>query len=399
MSLSLRIALVSDCYYPDVGGIPEHVHHLGRFLLRRGHRVAVVTTRFPQHLPLPAGDGEPEVLRLGRASAPLIENGAVARTAVGLRLGRELRALFLDRRFDVVHVHGLPFPVLPLLAVRHAPRAALLVATFHSHFPDAPALRLFRRPLQRYLDALDGAIAVSPSALDSLSRVGLQAPGTPIIENGVDLDYWGAGRRLRAPGDAALQLLVQARLEPRNDVATVLSALAQARRELPALRLTVVGDGPLFGALLGHRHYDPAAVRLCGARLADRNDFAASCDIYCFTARIASHPVSLLEGLAAGRPVLAPDSVDSGCRGLVRDGCEGFLLPPGDAAAWARALLRLGHDGELRRRMGMAARRRAQEFSWDRIGARIEARYLELRQGRHGPPGGGNVDGGRRSGY
>src|SRR5207253_1339647 len=122
------------------------------------------------------------------------------------------------------HVHGPVFPVLPLLAIRHAPPEAVVVGTLHSHFDDSLLLRLLRRPLQRYLDAMDGAIAVSESAVSSLWQVGLRV-NAPIIPNGVDLDFWRSGHRLPEFDDGRTHLLVQARLEPRNDVVTLLKAL------------------------------------------------------------------------------------------------------------------------------------------------------------------------------
>jgi len=67
-------------------------------------------------------------------------------------------------------------------------------------------------------------------------------------------------------------------------------------------------------------------------------------------------PRSLIEAAASGRPIITTDS--PGCRDLVRDGREGYLVPPRDSEAAARALLALAADGELRRRLGAAARAR-----------------------------------------
>ena len=62
----LRVALVSEYYYPDVGGMPEHVHQLGCALARRGHVVTVITTAFPGKVDLPM-ETPFEIVRLGRA--------------------------------------------------------------------------------------------------------------------------------------------------------------------------------------------------------------------------------------------------------------------------------------------------------------------------------------------
>ena len=376
---SLRIALVSEYYYPDIGGMPEHVHHLARALSRRGHRVTIVTTAFPDAaLADAAPPPEPgfEVVRLGRASGAIITNGSVSRAAVGLGLGARLRALFAAQRFDVVHVHAPIFPTLALLAIRCAPPDALLVGTLHTHFTDSAALRVFRRPLQRYLDALDGLIAVSPSALASMRGIGFRCDAE-IIPNGVDVAYWQGGRPLPALADdrVSLTLLVQARLEPRNHIATILDAM----RLLPApdrLRLLIAGDGPMRDELAARGA--GLDVQLLGARISGRADLAATSAAYCFSAAIASHPMSLLEGMAAGRPVLAHDI--EGARELVTSGVEGFLLPLEDPRAYAEALQHLGRDPARRAAMGAAALQRARPFDWDPIAARVADFYERTRR-------------------
>lgn len=386
MRRRLRVALVSEYYYPDVGGLPEHLHHLGRHLLRRGHEVAILTTRYPED---PAGPAVPQelglqVLRLGRSSRPVITNGSVSRAAVGLGLGREVAALLRARRFDVVHVHGPLFPTLPLLALRHAPPGTALVATLHTSFGGSPVMRLLRGPLQRYLDALHLIIAVSESAADSLRALGLRLEAA-IVENGVDVARWQAGRPLRDLADGKLGLIVQARLEPRAQLA----ALFQSLRALPpgAARLLVVGDGPLRGALEREAASLGREVHLLGARIEGREDLVRSSDVYCFTAAIASHPMAPLEGMAAGLPVVCWDI--AGARELIRDGVEGRVLPLGDAAAYGAALAQLAADPALRRRLGEAALLRARAFDWPIIAARIEDAYEEaLSRARGRAPGG-----------
>ncbi len=381
----MRIALVSEYYYPDLGGMPEHVHHLGGALERLGHQVVVVTTAFPEAPALQPLSSPPfEIVRLGRASGALIANGSVSRAAVGLRLHAQMKALFAQRRFDVIHVHAPIFPTLALLAIRCAPAEARLVGTLHTQFDDSRLLRFFNRPLQRYLDALDGLIAVSQNAITSMRRVGFRCDAT-IIPNGVALDYWRSGQRLAAVSklEGGCNLLVQARLEPRNHISTVIAAL----RLLPEglrhrVRLCVLGEGPEREQLL--QKSAGLQVVLYGPQLAQRRDFAASSDIYCYTAALASHPMSLLEGMAAGLPVLGHDI--EGVHSLVRDGVEGYILPLRDPAAYAQALVRLIDDPILRTKMGQAAQRRATDFDWPRVAGAVADFYKNCRSSAMRPP-------------
>lgn len=369
----LRIALVSEPFYPDLGGMPEHVHNLGRELAQRGHRVTVITTSYPRAPRLDLPTAPYDVVRIGRATSHIVSNGSQHHVAVGLRLRAQLSALFAERDFDVIHLHGPIFPTLSLLAIHCAPPRAALIGTLHTHFSDSGLLRLFRRPLQRYLDALDGVIAVSDSALRSLQHVGLRCAATR-IENGIDLAYWQGGRAVPTLRDGCFNVLVQARLEPRNDVATVLAALRHLP-DPPSVRLIVVGDGPDLSRL--QRASSGLNVQFVGSQLQGRADLAASADAYFFTATIASHPMSLLEGMAAGLPTLAFDI--EGVRGLLGDGVEGFVLPLGDAARVAERLWTLRQDPALCRTLGTAAQQQAQAFAWPRIAEQVLAFYEQTR--------------------
>ncbi len=88
-------------------------------------------------------------------------------------------------------------------------------------------------------------------------------------------------------------------------------------------------------------------------------------------------PKSLVEAAAAGRPIVASNV--TGCREVVRDGIEGFLVPLGDIAAAARALARLAQDPALRARMGRAAHARFRErFTEEAVVRTMTALYRDL---------------------
>jgi glycosyltransferase involved in cell wall biosynthesis len=93
-------------------------------------------------------------------------------------------------------------------------------------------------------------------------------------------------------------------------------------------------------------------------------------------------PRALLEAAACARPLVVTDV--PGCRHFVRDGVEGFVVPPEDADMLAAALEKLARDAELRRRMGEAARLRLLHgFTEAHVKQSLRATYLSmLRNGR-----------------
>jgi len=363
---SLRIALVAEDYYPQLGGVPEHVHHLASELIRVGHEATIITSWM--------GDGHadpPYVRRVGR-SRVIYSNGGVARVTTGWHLTDRLARVFRDGAFDVVHVHGGLAPTLGILAPRAAARAHIpVVATFHSWFPRSVGYRLFRSPLQQMLERHAAAIAVSSSVVDAMSRY--FRTHWHVIPNGVDIDWFhGNGRHHRASGDAP-HLLFLGRLEPRNGLATLLAAMPAIVARFPDAVLTVAGDGPFRGRY--EREAAPLGthVRFVGSVLGDRPDRYRAADLYLCPTRRASFGVTLLEAMACGTPMIVSDL--PAFRDVVGDDGPAVLAPMNDAAAWAEAAIALLADPARRRTMSCAGRRRAEAFRWSTVAERVLAVY------------------------
>src|SRR5947207_1611646 len=176
---SLRIALVTEYYYPHLGGVCEHVHFFAREARRRGHHVDVITSH------IKGAQEQPNVIRLGR-SQPVYCNGSQARITVGLGLRRQMRHVLRRGRYDIVHVHSPLTPVLPLLAIEEA--EVPVIGTFHTYFDRSIAYATFRRFFQRRLNMLSAAIAVSQSTIVALERY--FDADWKIIPNGIDTDLF-----------------------------------------------------------------------------------------------------------------------------------------------------------------------------------------------------------------
>jgi colanic acid/amylovoran biosynthesis glycosyltransferase len=192
------------------------------------------------------------------------------------------------------------------------------------------------------------------------------------------VDGLPAAGRDRGAGDA-LRLLTVGRLAPVKAQALLLEALAAVVGQGIDARLDVVGDGPLRGqleettqrlGLAGRVTFHGALGQDAVMRL-----YAAS-DVFCLASVAEGLPVVALEAMAFGLPVVAPAIM--GIPEAVRHEREGLLVTPGRADQLADALLRLGRDAELARRLGAAGRERAagelsHERSIEGIRAALEA--------------------------
>ena len=174
---------------------------------------------------------------------------------------------------------------------------------------------------------------------------------TVVIANAVDV------RSFRPPsgGSGNPRIIGIGRFAYPKDFTTLLEALARVRAHC---RTVLAGDGPALPAVAAAVQKDGLSerVELLGAR-ADIAELLARSDVFVLSSSSEGFPVSILEAMAAGLPVVATDV--GGVAEAVEDGETGLLVPPADSEALARALERLVSDADLRRRLGAAGRARA----------------------------------------
>src|SRR4029077_3701524 len=235
----MRIALVAEDYYPQVGGVAEHVRNLALQLTGWGHSVTVVSSQMSGEDPGSRSRPYP-VIRIG-TSVVIYANGGVSRVTVGFNLGRRLEEGLRAGRFDVDHVPGGLPPASGALTPDAASRAGFpVVATFHSWFPSSIWYRLFRGPVQRVLDRHAANIAVSQPVADAHARY-LRAQWE-IIPNGVDTEHFHPNGRgpAAASTDWDRAFCYLHRFEPRNHLKTLLAPMPVILSRYPGATLTVM---------------------------------------------------------------------------------------------------------------------------------------------------------------
>ena len=365
----MRIAIVSQPYYPQRGGVSEHVHHSAGELRRLGHDVDIVTSRF-------RGDRDdgPGLLRIGR-NVLVPHLGAFANVSAGWGLSRKLGRI-LERDYDVVHVHEPLSPTLPLMAVSRTPGTTALVGTFHASSHRDGLYRVFRTWLDRYARRLDTRIAVSAAAERYVSGV---FPGRyRIVPNGVDPHRFrpDLAPHERHSADRPTILFV-GRFYPRKGLQILLSALPKVAAEVPDVRVLVVGDGPLSPAYQTLARRSPVDVEFLGEVGHDEIPRIFRCADVLVAPSTGSESFGIihLEAMASGVPIVASDI--AGYREIL-DGREALLFPNRRSSELASQVARVLTNPPLARAMGAAGRRKALAYSWEGIARRLEELYLEL---------------------
>jgi glycosyltransferase involved in cell wall biosynthesis len=366
---SLRILQVIDGL--NIGGAEVLLVDLVRSLREAGHAVQVAYST-----------PGPMAARLTEMGVPLTRLPRLAR--VDLFLLFRLMRLMRREKPDIVHTHLFKSDLHGRLAARWT-GVPVVISTAHNN--DAWAKRA---PLGwlygRTARLADRIIAVSEEVREYQSKYTF-VPSDKIvtIDNGVDLRRFdgqeAAGHAVRAEfgiaSDTPLVGII-GRLTEQKDHATFLRAAGHIRAALPKTRFLVVGDGPLRENLIEQaRSFGlDGAVIFAGLR----NDIPAvmaALDVLVFSSRWEGLPVTLLEGMAAARPVVS--TAVGGVPGVVGDGESALLVPPGMASVLADAIVRVLRDPALAHKLSVAARKRVREkYSLDSMLKRTLALYEEL---------------------
>jgi glycosyltransferase involved in cell wall biosynthesis len=277
-----------------------------------------------------------------------------------VRVVSRLAKLFRQQRIDAVVTVGAGDKMFwGRLAARRARVPVVLCALHSTGWPDAIG-RLNRcRLLTRWTDAFVGVAAAHGRHLIEQER--FPADKVRVIPNGVDIarfqplaDRGALRRTLGLKPDAPVAGIVAA-LRPEKNHELFLRAAARVRSQFVAAQFLIIGDGSERAGLerltteLGLNE----AVHFLGTR-ADIPQLLAALDVFVLTSKIEANPVSILEAMAAGKPVIAPrvGSIDES----VIDGQTGFLMPPDDERQVAERLGELFADPELALRLGRAGR-------------------------------------------
>ena len=362
----MKIGLVSPYVYPLPGGVTQHVAYLYGNLRLRGHDVRIITSSHGLQR-----SSEGDVIRIGKGfSVPT--NGSVGTLTVSPRFLSQVHEVLDRERFDVLHFHEPFVPFLSPIVLRLS--TSVNVATFHAYGGFSPAYEFGRRFMGGYASRLHGRIAVSAAARHFIDRY---FPGDyKVIPNGVDVDRYRRAVPIARWQDGTRNLLFVGRHEPRKGLLHLLKAYRILRKTGCHCRLLVVGSGPQE-----HEARRYVATRRLGGveflgRVSDREkaQLFKTADVYVSPATGGeSFGIVLLESLAAGTPIVCSDI--HGYKGVVRRGREGLLVPPGKPKAIAAAIAQLLNDHELREEMAANGPARAEEFSWERVTAKVDDYY------------------------
>jgi len=281
---------------------------------------------------------------------------------------------------DLLHTHLYVLPyVTPVLALRRIP----CLHTVHS-IAEKEATGLVRvfNSLSFRLGTIP--VGISPAVCESIRRIYHPAK-VPVIPNGIDLRPFRNPRGIRNSwrsrnGFSEEDFIIASvgRLHPLKNFSLLLSAFAELSARYTNLKLMIAGEGPFRQEL--ERTIDELRIadRVCLA--GERSDIPhllLASDVYTNTSLWEGNPLSVIEAMAAGLPVIAP--AVGGIPDLIEDGVDGVILTPDHKEDLAHAMAEIIDSQDLRCRLGEAARTKAQRtMSTTEMVRTYEELYEEL---------------------
>lgn len=374
----MRIGMVTACYKPVINGVTQMISLYRQHLEAAGHEVTVFTLGEPD----PAGD-EPNIIRT--PGIPLGDSGYYVNFRYTFAAQEELR------RMDIIHCHHLFMSVEMASRYGQCP----IVYTNHTRYdlytgayiplPQTTADAIMRQIWPDFTDYCDLVITPTASVGEVMRHFGVTRP-IEVIPNGVDLKPFHKPAKplnkeaLGVPAGSLLLVYV-GRLADEKNLPTLLEQFALARDIQPELRLMLIGKGPQERELV-----EQAAdlqlqeyVYFKGAMAYQEiPNILAAADAFITASTSEVHPLTVIEAMAAGLPVIGVMS--PGISDTVEPGRTGILASKPEGLAAATIALTMNDD--KRRSMGEQARQSSHRYDIQVTVAQTVALYERLRRTR-----------------
>jgi L-malate glycosyltransferase len=307
----------------EVGGAETLVSQMCQLQRKQGHDVAVYA-----------------IAALGALGERMRAEGFRVQANIGRHLADSmlnLYHLFRESRPDVVHIHN-PTPTIYASLPARLAGAATIISTRHSLVaPPHDRVAEFKYSVAaRWCNWVVGICDATTENLRNLHTI----PPRKLVRvyNGVTQLLQPASVKL--PVKSGFTLLYVGRLEPIKNLSLLLNAFRSALCSLPGLKLWIVGDGSERAALenLSHELKITDHVMFWGQQLEVAAYFAAA-DAFIMSSKSEGLPLSLLQAMSLGLPVIVPDV--GGMPEVVRLAHAGYVVPAADTNAMAEAIARL----------------------------------------------------------
>tara|TARA_R110002096_G_scaffold4501_25_gene21207 strand:- start:6352 stop:7560 length:1209 start_codon:yes stop_codon:yes gene_type:complete len=368
----MRISIVTDTFSPNLNGVAMTLERFSRGLLERGHGVHLIS-------PVKAaGDSLTGFSGFYRYRTDRVPLPGYSGLRLGVPTSRKLRKIWKDNRPDIIYVAtetAMGVTALRVARKREIPVASGFHTNFHSYSKDysLPFLEdMATDYLRRVHNETDATFVPVEDVAEELRKEGFK--NVQVLGRGVDTALFNPEKRrskaLReswgvSPDDPVV--LYVGRIAAEKNLDLFFKACDAMREKVPALKVVVVGDGPLLGNL---KDAHPEVIFEGVKRDEELAACYASADLFPFPSTSETYGNVVVEALASGLQVVAFDYAAPAK--FIEDGKNGHLCPMGDKEAFIAACLR-AIENPAAPELRAAAVDSASGQSWDRVVSNFEA--------------------------
>lgn len=375
----MTICFVTD-YYPTMprfGGIGVYSQRIARTLAGRGHQVHVLVARADKD-----EEFEDEGVRVHLARVKWLPIAGRWLPGLGESLGVARHLARLNRRwkFDLVEIpnwEGLGFAAVRVPGSRKAP----VVIRLHTSLAESIEMAA-RMPNQgeRFMMWMERESARHARAVVTHSRSHQERMAALYGIDEIELIPHGVPIPAEFCMPTGKMILSIGRMNARKGMETLLEAIPRVAARVPGAEFRIVGPEETHPAVREFRQKNPGLRQVEFLGMIDQQrlgELYEQCAVYVSPATYESFGLTFAEAMARGRPVIG--CAASAIPEIVRDGVDGILVPPREAAPLAEAMAALLSDDVELLRMAANARQRAVEnYSLETAGARTESYFARV---------------------
>jgi glycosyltransferase involved in cell wall biosynthesis len=373
----MRICLVNAFFHPYIGGTEKHMYELGRRLARK-EEVHALTCLLEDT----KAEENVKGVHVHRIPARFIKAPLIYPPPLVFAPGVKDAVTLLDGEydFDIFHLHGRWFTDFAYVAKYAKKNGKKFCLTLHNARPlgISPMVGALGTMFDwfsgvRTIKAADRIVAVSASVKEDISHYrGVDRDKIEVIHNGVDIEVFKPSKPILrdkyAEGFDNVFLFL-GRLIEQKGLPYLIDATKEVIKDYPSTRLLVVGRGKLKGALEARVRKEGLQKHIVFPGFVDEKTLPSlysSCDAYVLPSLWEVLPISLLEALSCGAPLIASDA--GGNPEVVENGVNGFIFEKRNTNQLAEEMKTLANDPALRKRMARKSREIAvKKFDWDII--------------------------------
>lgn len=365
----MRIGIFTNCYRPLVNGVVGAVSLLRRGFIEQGHQVWIFAPAVDDYQ-----DDEEGIYRY-----PSLNLTKDIKYPVAVPFSPRIHSILGALELDIIHSHH-PFVLGPVARQTARKKQVPIVYTFHtqyeqySHYIPLPAKMvnaISRRAIRGFCQTVDRVTTPAESAREILVGYGVTRP-IEVIPNPTLLSTGqvdGAAVRERYGIGTAKLLINVGRVAPEKNLGLLLESFRNMVRQVPEdeLKLMIVGEGPARSQLIQQAETLGIAGQVIFTGLVEPTQvpaYLAAADLFVMTSTSEVKPLSQLEALAAGVPIVAVAA--AGANDTIVHGENGLLMPL-DGEVISEAVLKLVYDPERLKRFKHAALQTAERYAYPTI--------------------------------